>query len=76
MSQTLGFVIAIVKYHMPIMIAVCFGIPIAGHTFTLTMPMMASIVSIGALSVILNMILISCKIKHIMMRRKANDCKR
>ena len=47
-------------------------IRIVGHTFTLSLPMMASIVSVGTLSVILNMILITCKIKSTM-RRKAKD---
>ena len=61
---------------MPMMIAVhVFGTLIVGHTFTLSMPMMASIVSVGTLSVILNTILMTCKFKSIM-RRRADDGKR
>ena len=47
-------------------------IRIVGHTFALSLPMIASIVSVGTLSVILNMIFITCKIKSTM-RRKAKD---
>ena len=37
---------------------------IVGHTFALSLPMIASIVSVGTLSVILNITLITCKIKN------------
>ena len=61
---------------MPMMIAVnVFGTFIVGHTFTLSLPLMASIVSVGTLSVILNTIIITFKVISIR-RRRATDGKR
>ena len=47
---------------------------ISGSLFIMTLPMIAGIVSAGTLSVLLNIVLITCTIR--LMRRQANLCTR